>query len=100
MYGTIARVRVKPGMEDKFMEMFHHFEELDVPGYLGTYCYRMDVDSHEFYMAVAFKDKETYVKNADSQEQDARYKEMAELFEGEPEWHDGEIVYASAPVTV
>lgn len=44
---------------------------------------------------MVFEDKESYVANANSPEQDARYRRMAELFAGEPEWHDGEIVYAS-----
>jgi hypothetical protein len=34
------------------------------------------------------------VANAESPEQDKRYREMLQWLEGEPEWHDGEIVYS------
>jgi hypothetical protein len=64
-----------------------------VDGLIQTTVYRMDDDAREYYMAVVFRDKESYVKNADSPEQDARYREMLALLEAGPEWHDGEVVY-------
>jgi hypothetical protein len=36
--------------------------------------------------------KEAYWANAHSSEQDARYRQWLPLLEGEPDWHDGEIV--------
>jgi hypothetical protein len=48
----------------------------------------------EHYLATVWESKETYVANANSPEQHARYLKMVELFEGPPEWHDGEIVQA------
>jgi hypothetical protein len=33
------------------------------------------------------------VANAESPEQDKRYRQMLKWLEGEPEWHDGGIVY-------
>ena len=44
-------------------------------------------------MAVIFDDRASYVANANSPEQNARYLQMVELLEGAPEWHDGEIMY-------
>ena len=29
---------------------------------------------------------------------DARYRQMLQLFEEEPEWHDGEVVYEGKPL--
>ena len=43
-------------------------------------------------MAVTFEDRETYHANAQSPEQDARYRKLLDLLEGEPEWHDGEVL--------
>src|SRR5919109_888184 len=96
MYGTVARMRVKPGMADRLQEMMQSEESrLAEAGFVGTYIYRMDADPNEYYMAVLFDSKEAYTRNADSPEQDASYQRMLEFLESEPEWHDGEIVYGT-----
>ena len=94
MYGTVARMRLKPGSEVRLQELMSEYEDLDVPGYVGSTVYRMDDNPNEVYMAVLFDDRETYHANAQSPAQDARYREMLELLEGEPDWHDGEVVYS------
>lgn len=94
MYGTVAKMRMKPGAEAKLQEQMQGFETLGVPGYVSSTVYRMDDDPNEIYLAVVFDSRETYHANAQSPEQDARYREMLALLEGEPEWHDGEIVYS------
>lgn len=97
MYGTIARMRVKPGMEERLVQFSRAEEAVGIPGYVASYAYRMDNEPNVYYLAVIFESKETYVANANSPEQDARYHEMLELLDGAPEWHDGEIVYAYTP---
>lgn len=94
MYGTVARMRLKPGSEARLNEMMKEYEGLNVPGYVSSTVYRMDDNPNEVYLAVVFDDRETYRANAESPEQDARYREMIELLDGEPEWHDGEVVYS------
>ncbi len=93
MYGTIARLRVKPGMEGALIEQLRAFDSLGVPGALGEYLYRMDADSHEYILVVLFRDRAAYVANAESPEQDARYRQMRALLERDPEWNDGEIIF-------
>jgi quinol monooxygenase YgiN len=93
MYGTVARMRVKPGMESQLRAMMSEYDTLAIPGMNTTYLYRMDDDPNTFFMAVVFESREAYRKNAESPEQDARYQAMVALMEGPPEWHDGEIVY-------
>jgi hypothetical protein len=93
MYGTVAHFRVKPGMEAKMQEDMRSYEGISVPGYIDTLVYKMDSDSNDYYMAVVFDSKESYTKNAADPAQDARYRKMLEYLDGEPEWHDGEIVY-------
>ena len=93
MYGTVARMRMKPGSEDALRKMNEEYESLDVPGYVGMTLYRMDSNPNELYLAVVFETREQYQANAQSPEQDARYRKMLELLDGEPEWHDGEVVY-------
>jgi quinol monooxygenase YgiN len=94
MYGTIARMRLKPGQEGAMQEMMREYETLNVPGYVSSTVYKMDADSNEFYMTVLFEDQASYRANAESPEQNGRYQKMREMLEGEPEWHDGEIVYS------
>ncbi len=94
MYGTVARLRVKPGAEARFLEVGRAMEAVKIPGHVATYLYRMDADPNEYYLAVLFDSKEAYRANADSPEQNARFQELMSVLEREPEWHDGEIVVA------
>lgn len=94
MYGTVARIRVKPGKETAFLAMGSEEEDIHIPGFVGQFVYRLDGGQNEYMLVVLFADKESYFENADSPEQEARYHQMVELLEGEPEWHDGEIVHA------
>ena len=96
MYGTVARLRVKPGMDGKLLELLRDFETAQVSGAVALYVYQMDTDPSIFYEAVVFESKATYIANSNSPEQHARYLKVLELLEGEPEWHDGAIVYALA----
>jgi hypothetical protein len=95
MYGTVAKMRVKPGMLDKLKELTGREDMVGIPGLVNTIVYQMDSDPNELIMAVLFENKELYVKNADSPEQDARYREFVDLLEGPPEWNDGEVVYST-----
>lgn len=94
MYGTVARIRAKPGSEKRLVEFAKNESALKIPGLIGQYVFRMDADPNEFYLAVIFEDRQTYTANADSPEQDARYREFRALLEEDPVWHDGEIVFA------
>ena len=90
MYGTIARFRVKPGMEKQLFALQAAAKD---PGEVASYVYRMDADPSIFYVVAIFESKEAYVANAERTETDARYQNMRAYFDGEPEWHDGEIVF-------
>jgi hypothetical protein len=92
MYGTIARMRIKPGMERQFLDHLQEYEQANIPGALTAHVFRMDGNPNEIWEAVLFESKEAYWDNARSSEQDARYRRMLQFLEGEPEWHDGEVV--------
>jgi antibiotic biosynthesis monooxygenase (ABM) superfamily enzyme len=96
MYGTVARLRLKPGMEAEFAQQLRDFEGLDVPGFVRTTIYRLDADERDLVMAVVFDSKEQYLANAQSPEQNARYQEMRSLLDADPEWLDGEVILDSA----
>ena len=92
MYGTVARMRLKPGMDAKLKDEMAQYERLGIPGFVSTFVYRTDRDPNELYMAVAFKDKASYVRNAQDPKQDERYRKLRALLDADPDWHDGEIV--------
>ena len=93
MYGTVAKMRLKPGMEQKMRELAASDGMTKIDGLVGTTVYKMDADANAYIMAVVFTDKDAYVKNANSPEQNARYEEFVSLLEGPPEWNDGEIIF-------
>ena len=99
MYGTVARLRVKPGMGARLDELNRRMaeEEWHIPGYVAQYAHRMDADPEELYRVVLFASKEAYHANAASPDQAARYEEFAALLAAPPEWHDGEVVFAHPP---
>lgn len=92
MYGTVARMRVKPGALEELQRLAAE-EETQIAGMVAQYVYRMDADPAELYLAVVFTSREAYRANAESPEQNERYERMLALLEGPPEWHDGELVF-------
>jgi quinol monooxygenase YgiN len=98
MYGTIARLQVKPGMMEKLQEWGSEPADA-IPGYLSQYVFQMDKDSNELYLVVIFMDKASYAANAQSERQHARYLEMRAMLAADPEWHDGEVIYAAETAT-
>jgi len=97
MYGTIARLHVKPGMEAQLKDLEQTYNTTPVPGLVTTYVYRMEANPSEYYLTVVFASKEAYQANASSPAQDARYRQLRALLLADPEWHDGEIVSMSRP---
>lgn len=95
MYGTIARLKVKPDHVEALQRLTASYDDLEVPGFVGTHVYRMDADETEYYLVVLFEDRDTYRKNAEDPAQDRRYREMRELLAEDPDWHDGEVVWSS-----
>ena len=95
MYGTIARLKVKPDHVEALQRLTASYDDLEVPGFVGTHVYRMDADETEYYLVVLFEDRDTYRKNAEDPAQDRRYREMRELLVEDSDWHDGEVVWSS-----
>jgi quinol monooxygenase YgiN len=93
MYGTVAKMRVKPGKLEELRNLTSTEEMMGIPGLVSTTVYQMDADPNELIMCIAFTDKDAYVKNADSPEQNARYEQFVALLDGAPEWNDGEIIF-------
>jgi antibiotic biosynthesis monooxygenase (ABM) superfamily enzyme len=92
MYGTIARLRIKQGMEAEWLALGREMEANSPPGSVIDIVYRSDADPQVYYLAVVFDSKEAYLANAGSPEQHAQYVRYRALLEADPEWHDGEVV--------
>lgn len=92
MYGTIARLRVKPGTDLSQLE--GDFARRNVPGHVATYVWRLDADPQVAMIVTMFESKAAYFANANSPEQHQDYLKMVSMLEGEPEWNDGEVVWS------
>jgi len=89
MYGTIARMKVKPGA----LESLKGMEERQPQGFIATYAYRLDSNPDELMVVVMFEDEVSDRANAGSPEQDREYRDLRSHLREDPEWHDGEVVY-------
>jgi quinol monooxygenase YgiN len=93
MFGTVARYRVKPGHVDQFMTEMKSFEKDPPKGWVYHTIFRSTNDENELWMSVVFESEEAYRKNADSPDMDREYKDMLQHLQGEPEWHDGNVIH-------
>jgi heme-degrading monooxygenase HmoA len=93
MYGTIAKLRLKPGMEAEF-ERLSREQITDIEGIRFEHVFRMDSDPQNAFLVVGFDSKDAYRANAESPDQHARYEAFREILERDPEWHDGEIAFS------
>jgi len=90
MYGTIAKVRVKPENRDQLRQVVMQGDQSTVDGYVTSYVLWENEGDGGWLVAV-FEDRAKYEKNADDPAQHERYVAYRALMEAEPEWHDGEI---------
>lgn len=93
MYGTIAHLKLKPGI-DLSENLKRQMESaLTTNGLIGSYLYHSDNDPNEAWLVVMFESREAYHANAQSEEQNERFVDMMRYMAAEPEWHDGEIIW-------
>jgi hypothetical protein len=95
MYGTIARLHPRPGRLEDLVALRDRWRAGDdtMPeGYRAAWLFQPDENPYDrptVFLVAVFDDRATYVANAESPGQDARYREMRELLEDDPEWMDG-----------
>lgn len=97
MFGTIARLRPKPGRLDDLLAYGRRHGTVSVPGYHTSYLFRpMDNPYREetVFLVAMFEDEDAYRANADSPAQHERYLELRELLESDPDWMDGHFEMA------
>jgi hypothetical protein len=94
-YGTIYRMRPKPGAEPQVVALLEEWERDHKPkvrGAVGGYLFKPDKQSGELIGVAIFRDRESYTGNANNPEQDAWYRRLREHLQADPEWEDGTIL--------
>ncbi len=94
MYGTVARWQVKEGKQKDLEQLAEELMRESPPGSRSVLVYRSDANPREYWVASSWDSKEAYTSNSNTPEQDQRFRQLRELMDSEPEWHDGEIVVA------
>jgi hypothetical protein len=95
MYGTIARLHPTSGRIEDLVALQDRWrlDEAERPaGYRSAWLFLPDQNPYDrptVFLVAVFDDRPTYVANAQSPAQDARYQEMRALLEDDPEWIDG-----------
>jgi heme-degrading monooxygenase HmoA len=92
MFGTVAMCSVSPENAESLMALAAAEDVLGIDGYLGTEILVAENHPNTMLMVVRFRDRQSYVANADSPGQDERYGEFRALMESDPVWYDGEWV--------
>ena len=89
MWGTIAKMKVKPGAEPFLLTQFHAMRNAErMHGWLFTHLFRSETDPDEMWMVAMFTDKEAYRRNAESSGQHRVYELLRSCPESDPERHD------------
>ena len=97
VYGTVARMTLKPGSEEKMMQLMEG-SQAGREGHIATYVFKSDADPNVHFVSTVYESKSAYKKFADSPEQDKRFHQMRELLAADPDWHDGEIIHHDTKV--
>ncbi|HVL91385.1 MAG TPA: antibiotic biosynthesis monooxygenase [Actinomycetota bacterium] len=94
MYGTVFHFQAKPDAADDVKALFAEWNrdvKPTVDGALNGFLYQLDSDPDRFIACAVFQDKASYMKNANSPEQDKWYQRFRDLLTGDPDWNDGQI---------
>ena len=102
MYGSIFRMRTKPGHEGEAAALFDEWwreRAPGVPGAVAGYVLRPEGAAGDLLGVAVFADRASYQANAADPGQDRWYQRLRDTLEGDPQWEDGEFVSAAAPTT-
>lgn len=92
MYATVALCRVPADKLGELRALAAAEDSLGIDGYLGTDLLVVDNHPDTLVMVVRFRDRDSYVANADSPAQHERYLQFRALMLADPVWYDGDWV--------
>jgi quinol monooxygenase YgiN len=91
MYGTLMRARLKAGRRADFEQFLHEIAPSADDYGRGLHSVELaweDKDPNRVVAIIHFRDRESYLANAQRPETDADFRRQLEYFDGEPEWID------------
>lgn len=91
MYGTLGRMKVKPGKLEDLVANLNNPRAAQMSGYRGSYVLVAD-EGDEVVVAVMYEDKDAYFAMVHDPATEENYPKLVALVEGEPEWMDGEWI--------
>lgn len=92
MYGSIFRMRPKPGETDAItaeMDRWARERGSNVDGYVSSYV--LEAADGDILGIAVFESEEAYRANASDPDQDRWYRDMRSHLVSDPEWNDGTI---------
>src|SRR5689334_18531712 len=95
MYGTVARLSLRPGQEAALLAAIEQSRREGKPkgeGLLGDYVLKSERIPGDWMVMALFDNEENYRKNAADPDQHRQYEEIRALLTADPEWNDGEII--------
>ena len=95
MYGSVFRWRVKPGMDERVMQLIEEFRADPPEGFVGAATYKLNAGGGEYITAAAHRDKSSYQEHAGREAQAAWFAKFQDCLDGDVEWNDGEVVAGS-----
>ena len=97
MFGTIARVRLKPGKKEALRHAMAEEDTAEISGWIADYLFESSQEAQVCYLVAFFKDEASYIANADSSAQHERYLKFRACLVDDPEWNDGHVISATGP---
>src|SRR5689334_2992299 len=94
MFGTIGHARLKPGMRNQLDALMTEWQRTirpQIPGPFVQYFGHHDGQPNEIVFVALAQDKPTYRQLAQLPAQDAWYRRMRDILEGDVQWDDVEL---------
>jgi quinol monooxygenase YgiN len=91
MYGSIMRAKIVPGRREEYLAFMRDIAPLHQARERGMHSLEIgfeDRDPNAIVMIIRFRDRASYIRNADDPETDRQYRQQLEFFEEEPTWID------------
>ncbi len=95
MFGTVGRLKVKPGKMQEVRDNMLDPQGAGAKGFRGLH-FLVPEEGNEAVVAVIFEDKDTYFQMVHDPKTDENFGKLMALLEGEPSWTDGEW-FSSSP---
>jgi quinol monooxygenase YgiN len=89
MWGTIARMQLKPDVPEAYLvAQLKAFSTDRMSGFVDATLYRSSGDPLELWMVAMFEDEEAYLENAERPAQHSIFLTLSACLERDLEWHD------------